>query len=107
MTYLTSLGGGGGGSTVYEITATTTFTFTSESSTVVNTVLNGSLTSTNFKSATFIPQETTATSLDDFEINGLTFTIENIINNTSFDLRATAANNATGVYLVTYKITYI
>ena len=32
--------------------------------------------------------------------------IENIIDNTSFDIRATPVNNATGVYTATYKITY-
>lgn len=95
---------GGGG--VSEITATIAMKFLSEEDAVVETISSTLITSANFKGATFIPKETTATSLDDFKLNGVSFNIENIIDNTSFDIRATALNNATGNYTITYKIIY-
>ena len=89
-----------------EITATTTFDFGSESDSVVSTISNASLTAANFKSFTAIPRGTIATSLDDFGLNGVSFNIENIVDNTTFDIRATSLNNASGVYTMDYKITY-
>jgi hypothetical protein len=100
-TWATISGGG-----VSEITATIAITFLSEEDAAVVTISSALLTSANFKGATFIPKETTATSLDDFKLNGVSFNIENIIDNTSFDIRATALNNATGNYTITYKIIY-
>lgn len=88
------------------LSATLTFTFLSEDDSVVNTILNSVLTSANFKSITIIPIETDDTSLDDFKLNGLVFNIENIVDSTSFDIRATALNGATGPYTITYKIIY-
>jgi len=73
---------------------------------VVKTILNASLTNANLKSFSYVPLDTTATSLDDFKLNGVIFNIENIVNSTSFDIRATAMNNATGVYTINYKLTY-
>lgn len=106
MTYLTSLGGGGGGTTIYTITASSTFTFSSEDDHAVNTISNGSLTNSNFLSFSVINTETSSASLDDFTISGVTFSIENIIDNTSFDIRASASNNATGTFTITYKVLY-
>jgi len=106
MTYLTSLGGGGGGTTIYTITASSEFTFDSEDGTVINTISNGSLTNSNFLSFSVIYTETTATSLDDFNLNAVTFNIENIVDNTSFDIRANSVNKASGTYTITYKVLY-
>jgi hypothetical protein len=96
--------GGGGG--VSEITSTLVMNFLSEDDVSITTVSSALLTTTNFKGFSIIPIETTETSLDDFKLNGVTFNIENIIDNTSFDIRATALNNATGNYTITYKIIY-
>lgn len=106
MTYLTSIGGGGGGTTIYTITASLTFTFTNEDLYVVNTVLNGSLTNSNFLTFSIINTDTSSMSLDDFTLNGVTFNIENIIDNTSFDIRANSLNGSTGTYTITYKVLY-
>jgi hypothetical protein len=89
-----------------KITGDLIFNFSNnEEDTIVNTILNGNIT-TNIKNFTIIPKETIETSLDDFNLNGLKFNIENIINNTSFDIRATAENNASGNYTINYIITY-
>jgi len=53
-----------------------------------------------------VPISTTGTSLDDFALNGVRFNIENIIGSTSFDIRATSTNNASGTYRITYYVTY-
>ena len=76
------------------IAATDTFDFGSLSDAVVKTITNASLTSANFNSFTVIPQETSGASLDDFKLNGVVFNIENIVDSTSFDIRATAIDNA-------------
>jgi hypothetical protein len=104
MTFISSLMGGGTGVNV--ITASATFTFGTEEDAVINTVASAVLTSANFKGFSVIPTETASTSLDDFKLNGVTFNIENIIDNTSFDIRATSTNGATGVYTITYKVIY-
>lgn len=105
MTYLTSLGGGGG-TVVNEITASDTFVFSEQDNFIAKTIINASLTNSNFKSFTVIHTETTATSLDDFTLNAVSFNIENIIDNTSFDIRASANNMASGTYTITYKVLY-
>lgn len=88
------------------ITATLDLTFDFEDNYAVATVSNSVLTLTNFRSFTFIPIETTETSLDDFILNGVSFNIENIVNNTSFDIKATSLNGATGAYRINYYINY-
>lgn len=89
------------------ISGTLNFDFgTKESDTVVMTVSDLNLTIANFKGFNFIPQNTSSTFVDDFFLNGLGFNIENIIDNVSFDIRATARNNASGIYQINYKITY-
>lgn len=88
------------------ISSTSTFTFLPEDNYVINTVLNSDLTNANFKSFSALHISTTATSLDDFTLNGITFNIETINDNLSFDIRASSINNATGIYTITYKILY-
>ena len=78
----------GGGINV--ISSTDTFNFGVENDEIIKTITNVSLTNTNLKGFTYIPTETTETSLNDFKLNGVIFNIENIINNTSFDIRGTA-----------------
>ena len=92
-----------GGTLISEID---TFDFGNENDEVVKTIVNASLTNANLKSFLAIPNETAETSVDDFKLNGVIFNIENIIDNTSFDIRAYAYNNASGIYTITYKITY-
>lgn len=88
------------------ISGTANFDFGIEDDTLVVTVLNTNLTNANFKAFSFIPKETSTTFLDDFSLNGLSFNIENIINNVSFDIRAKAQNNASGIYQIEYKLQY-
>lgn len=85
---------------------TETFDFTDENLFVVKTITGSTLTLDNLNSFFYIPIETTETSLDDFSLNGVRFNIENIVDNVSFDIRATAINNATGIYTIKYKISY-
>jgi hypothetical protein len=88
------------------IVDTLDITFSSEDNTAIVTVPS-SLTAGGLLSFTYVPIETTATSLDDFTLNAVTFNIENIIDNVSFDIRANALNNATGTYTILYKIIYL
>ena len=95
--------GGGGGGTL--ITANSVFNFLNEEDKISVTILNASITNANIKSFSFIPIETSETSLDDFSLNGLSFSIANIIDNVSFDIIGTAINNASGNYTIKYLIT--
>ena len=94
----------GGGVTC--ITANAVINFEYENESAVLTVSNAVLTNANILGFSFIPQETAETSLDDFSLNSVTFIIENIIDNVSFDIRGTAVNSASGNYTVKYLITY-
>jgi len=95
----------GGGSSI--ISSSASFNFGSKSNDIVIvTVPNLLLTNVSIKSFSYIPIETATTSIDDFSLNGLNFNIENIINNVSFDIRATALNEAIGIYQIKYIITY-
>jgi hypothetical protein len=93
-----------GGGSLSPITGTATFNFADENDTVVTTIANTSITFNLLKTVTFIPWETTETSLDDFNLNDVTFNIENIIDNVSFDIRANAHENASGIYTMKYII---
>lgn len=106
MTYNPDWSTGGGGGGVSSISGTSVFAFDSESNVVINTISTALITSSNAKGLLIKPTETTETSLDDFTLNGVTFSVENIIDNTSFDIRASAVNNASGNYTVTYKLIY-
>lgn len=90
---------------ITKITATTSFNFNFEDDNIVKTILNPQITNSRFLSFNYIPQETFETSLDDFNLNGVSFNIENIIDNTSFDIRATAINSASGNYTIKYIVT--
>lgn len=80
--------------------------FNNEDMFSISTILNSDLSNLNIKGFTYIPIETNLTSLDDFSLNAVTFNIENINNNVSFDIRGTAQNNATGTYSIKYIVTY-
>jgi len=86
-------------------TAVMSFPEAYEDSFAITTVLNTSITNALVKSVSFIPQVSTDhDSLDDFQWDGLTFNIENIVDGVSFDIRATASNNTWGDYNVKYLI---
>jgi hypothetical protein len=91
---------------VNEITATLVMNFLSEDDVSISTISTVLLTTSNFKGFSVIPISTTETSLDDFKLNGVNFNIDNIVDNVSFDIRATALNNATGNYTIIYKVIY-
>lgn len=100
-----SIFGGAGG--VSLITDTITFNFgIKENNTVFLTVLNTNLTNSNFKSFSYVPLDFDSTYIDDFNLNHLYFNIENIVDNISFDIRATAFSKAKGLYKIHYKIQY-
>lgn len=76
-----------------------------EDASKVTTVLNALITAANLKSVSFMPiVSADHDSLDDFAWDGLTFNIENIIDNVSFDIRATAPNGTWGDYNIKYLI---
>lgn len=92
------------------VNGTTILNFGSESDRVINTItvldnpLVASVTNANIKMVSFMNTETTETSLNDFTINGVSFNIENIVDNTSFDIVGSAVNNASGNYTIQYFI---
>lgn len=94
----------GGGDSL--ITGSTILDFGNEEGVAIATIANTTLTNALFKGYSFLPIETPETSLDDFSLNGVSFNIENIIDNTSFDIRGTALNNASGNYTINYTIKY-
>ena len=97
------LSGGTGGTF---LKGTAVLNFGNESDNAIQTITNAVITNANLNTITIKPTETTETSLDDFTLNGLSFNIENIIDNTSFDIRGNASNNASGNYTVTYSLGY-
>jgi hypothetical protein len=101
-TELTNAGAGG----LSQISGTETFDFGNEGDFVLKIISNSFLANSNFKSFNFIPVETAQTSLDDFSLNGVGVNLEDIVNNTSFTLRAFALNNASGIYQINYVINY-
>jgi hypothetical protein len=90
---------------ITRITGIEVFNFNFEDDNIVKTILNTQITNSRFLSFNYLPQETSETSLDDFNLNGVSFNIENIIDNTSFDIRATAINSASGNYTIKYIVT--
>lgn len=99
-----SSGNSSSSSSTVLLTGDLVFNFESENDYIVNTILDSTITLDGLKSFSYIPTSTTETSLDDFSLNGVRFNIENIIDNTSFDIRANAINNATGNYTIKYLI---
>lgn len=88
------------------ISGTVDLVFSSEDNTTITTILNVNISIAAIKSISFIPIENATTFLDDFYLNGVTFNIQNIVDGVSFDILATASNNASGIYTITYKILY-
>jgi hypothetical protein len=88
------------------ITGTAIVDFGNENNSATITVMNAILTNIDIKSISFLPQDTSETSLEDFSLNGVTFSVQNIIDNVSFDIVGTATNEASGNYTVKYLITY-
>ena len=88
------------------LTGITSLDFGNEDSSAVSTINFTGITNQNIKTYIFINTETSATSLDDFSLNGVFFNLENIIDNTSFNIRGTALHNASGLYTIKYIITY-
>ena len=100
---------GVGGGVVNVLTNNITFSFPTliEDESVLLTVLSPLITNLNFKSFSFLPLiSVDHENLDDFQWDNLQFNIENIIDNVSFDLRATAAKESWGNYNIKYIITY-
>lgn len=62
------------------------------------------VTNANFKSFSYVAKENTDHDLIDFVAEGIVFSIQNIQDNTSFDIVASAPNNTWGKYKITYKI---
>lgn len=106
----TNLAIGGGGS-LSILQGTVTFSFPTataiEEENATVTILDANITYSNIKSISFIPlTNADHESLDDFQWDNLVFNLENVVDNVSFDLRATAHNGSWGDYDVRYKITY-
>ena len=87
------------------ITGTVAIAMGNEESSKIITINDSTITLASLKEYAFINIETSETSLDDFTLNGLSFGIENIVDNVSFDIRANATNNASGNYTIKYIIT--
>jgi hypothetical protein len=94
------------GSSSNYIKGTANIDFGNESSSSILTINSALITQANINSCSFIHIETSETSLDDFILNGVSFNIENIVDNVSFDIRGTAINNASGIYTIKYLIGY-
>lgn len=88
------------------LTGTTVLDFGNEENSIVNTISSALITNANLKGFSYLCTSTTETSLDDFTLNGVTINIENIVDSTSFDIRASAINNATGNYTIKYLVIY-
>ena len=93
------------------ITGTATISFPAASSGyedewAVTTVASATILNASIKTVAIVPLNTNSDhpDFDDFSWDGLQFNIENIIDNTSFDIRAVAANNTFGNYDVKYTI---
>jgi hypothetical protein len=88
------------------ISGTVIVDFGNENNSATITVVNALLTNSSVKGVSFLPQETSETSLDDFSLNGVTFSLQKIVDNVSFDVVGIATNEASGNYTVKYLISY-
>ena len=78
-----------------------------EKSNAVSTISSLLITNANFKGATLIPMVTSDhEDLDEHAVERVNFMVENIIDNTSFDIRIFAPNGSWGNYKYKYIITY-
>lgn len=69
------------------------------------TIANLLITNANLKSFSYIEKSNINHDLDDFVAEGVSFSIQNIQDNVSFDIVASVKNNTWGKYKITYKIT--
>lgn len=88
------------------MSGTVVLEFGNESDIATTTITSTELKNTNIFSMSFVPAETTETSLDDFKLNAVQVGVQNIIDSTSFDIIGNAVNNASGNYTVNYFITH-
>jgi len=86
------------------ISGTAILNFGEESNSAIISISNIFITNASIKSISFLNIETSESSLDDFTLNGIIFNIENIIDNTSFDIRGSAVNDASGNFTLKYFI---
>lgn len=68
------------------------------------TIANSFVTNANFKTFSFIEKASSDHDLDDFLAENITFAIQNIQDNTSFDIVARVPSETWGIYTITYKI---
>jgi hypothetical protein len=78
---------------------------TTESGNAKVSVANLLVTNANFKSFSFLRQENADHRFDDFTIEDISFAIQNIQDNVSFEIAGTAPQNAWGKYQIKYSIT--
>ena len=62
------------------------------------------VTNSNFKSFSYVAKSNSDHDLDDFVAEGINFSIQNIQDNVSFDIVASAPRGTWGKYKITYKI---
>jgi len=77
---------------------------TTESGNAKVTVVNTLITNANFRSFSFLRQENADHRFDDFTIEDISFAIQNIQDNVSFEIAGTAPQNAWGKYQIKYSI---
>ena len=78
-----------------------------ERSNAVSTISSLLITNANFKGATLIPMVTSDhEDLDEHAVERVNFMVENIVDNTSFDIRIFAPDGSWGNYKYKYIITY-
>lgn len=92
-----------GGLTV--ITGTAVFNFGDEDTNIPVVITNAVITSANLVSTSFIPLETSETSIDDFYLNGVSASLISITDGVDFTLLGTSLRGATGNYSIKYLIT--
>jgi hypothetical protein len=78
---------------------------TTESGNAKVTVANLLVTNANFRSFSFLRQENADHRFDDFTVEDISFAIQNIQDNVSFEIAGTAPQNAWGKYQIKYSIT--
>jgi hypothetical protein len=77
---------------------------TTESGNAKVTIANLLITNANFRSFSFLPLENADHRFDDFTVEDISFAIQNIQDNVSFDIAASAPKNTWGKYQIKYSI---
>lgn len=75
-----------------------------EDGNAIITVASLLVTNANFKSFSYVPKSNTDHDLIDFVAEGIVFSIQNIQDNVSFDIVASAIRGTWGKYKITYQI---